>query len=221
MAIDKELASKIEHTALKAGVSVNDVKWLCKEAMNYNFAVVVVPPAYVSLAKETLEKHPHTRLCTVVGFPFGYTTTAAKVFEAQQALEQGATEIDMVVNVGDVLEERWNSVENEIYHLTQLCHHQGAILKVIIESGMLNEAQIIQLCEIAARVQVDYVKTSTGFASKGADVPTIELLRRNLPASIKIKASGGIKTREFAIELLKAGADTLGSSSSVKIVDSL
>jgi deoxyribose-phosphate aldolase len=211
------LASKIDHTLLKADASEAEVKKLCDEAIEHGFCAVCIPPYYVRKAKTWLNGSK-VKVATVVGFPLGYAHTPAKVEEARRAIDEGANEIDMVINIialkaGDV-----NYLKNELTSVATITQLRGGKLKVILETGILTEHEIILGCELCKEMSVDFVKTSTGFAKQGATVEAVKLLRAHLPKSIKIKASGGIKTKEFALQLIEAGADRLGSSASVDIV---
>lgn len=158
------------------------------------------------------------KVATVVGFPLGYSHTPAKVEEARRAIDEGADEIDMVINLIALKAGDWNYLKNELTSAATIVQLRGGKLKVILETGLLSETEIIKACELCKEMTVDFVKTSTGFIQPGATVEAVKLLRANLPKSIKIKASGGIRTKEFALELIEAGADRLGCSASVSIV---
>lgn len=212
-----EIASKIEHTVLKADTSNEDVERICQEAKENNFAGVCVPPYFVKKAATLLEKSD-CLVVTVVGFPLGYSTTPAKVEETRKAIDEGADEIDMVINIAALKNKDYSYVENDIQTITTLAHLRNKKVKVIIETALLTQDEKIKACEICAKIGVDFVKTSTGFASSGAKVADIELLRKKLPENIKLKASGGIKTKEQAEDLVKAGADRLGASSSLSLI---
>ncbi|TGD81322.1 deoxyribose-phosphate aldolase [Hymenobacter wooponensis] len=212
------LASYIDHTLLKPDAQPEQIEQLCQEAAEYQFASVCVPPCYVRLAVENL-RGTGVPVCTVVGFPLGYGLTKVKFFEGHQALSEGATELDMVINIGALKAGRVEEVEEEVGELAELCHLRGAILKVIIETALLTEDEIVLACEICAEAGADFVKTSTGFASRGATVADIELMRQSLPTHIRIKASGGIRTREAALALVAAGADRIGSSNSLVLLE--
>lgn len=212
-----ELKQYIEHTILKADTSLNAIKKLCKEAIDNEFVGVCVPPYFVKDAK-TLLKNTPVKLVTVVGFPLGYSTTPSKVEEVKKAIDEGADEIDMVINIAALKNKDYAYVGNDISSLATLVHLKGAVLKVIIETALLTKEEKVKILEICDEIGVDYVKTSTGFAKEGAKVEDIELMRSKLSDKIKIKASGGIKTKQQAIELIKAGADRLGASSGVKLV---
>ncbi len=211
------LASKIDHTLLKADASEKEVKKICAEAMEFGFAAVCIPPYFVRKSKLWLSDSK-VKVATVVGFPLGYSHTPAKVEEARRAIDEGADEIDMVINLIALKAGDWNYLKNELTSAATIVQLRGGKLKVILETGLLIEAEIIKACELCKEMTVDFVKTSTGFIQPGATVEAVKLLRANLPKSIKIKASGGIKTKEFALELIEAGADRLGCSASVSIV---
>lgn len=212
-----ELKQYIEHTTLKADTSLNAIKKLCKEAIDNEFVGVCVPPYFVKDAKALL-KNTTVKLVTVVGFPLGYSTTPSKVEEVKKAIDEGADEIDMVINITALKNKDYAYVSNDISSLATLVHLKGAVLKVIIETALLTKKEKVKILEICDEIGVDYVKTSTGFAKEGAKVEDIELMRSKLSDKIKIKASGGIKTKQQAIALIKAGADRLGASSGVKLV---
>jgi deoxyribose-phosphate aldolase len=190
-----------------------EIKKICEEAVQYGFAAVCIPPSLVALARTQAP-----RVATVIGFPFGYSVLKAKQAEVEQALKDGADELDMVINLTALRAGDWAYLEKEIKTLTTLVHDQGKLIKVIIESGILTDEEIIHSCAIAAGAQVNFVKTSTGYAEKGASIEAVRLMRKHLPGNIKIKASGGIRTYPFAVQLIESGADRLGCSASVEIV---
>ncbi len=213
------LASLIDHTILKPDCSPSEIKKLCEEALQHHFAAVCIPPYYVKDAAVLLE-NSGVKVATVAGFPMGYATTSSKVEGIKRAIDEGADELDVVINLCAVKSENWNHVKNEVETLTTACHMKGKALKLILETGLLSENEILKMCQISAEAGVDFVKTSTGFNGVGAALDTVRLLRQNLPSSIKIKAAGGIRTREFAEELVACGAGRLGSSSGVAIINS-
>lgn len=213
------LASKIDHTLLRADAAEFEVNKLCQEARQYGFAAVCVPPYFVRKCKLWL-KDTNVKVATVIGFPMGYSHTPAKVEEARRAIDEGADEIDMVINIIALKAGDYNYLKNELTSVATMTQLRGGKLKVILETGLLSEAEIVKACELCAEMTVDYVKTSTGMIPEGASVETVKLLRASLPATVKIKASGGIRTKEFAEELIAAGADRLGCSASVAIVTS-
>jgi len=212
------IASFIDHTILKPTTTIADVKTLCSEAIDYGFAAVCIPPPLVKNAKAFL-KGTEVRTATVIGFPFGYSNAKAKIFETQQAIEDGADEMDVVINLIALRGKAWSYLESEIKYIVQAIHKNGSLLKVIIESGILTNEEIIMCCEIYAKAGVDFLKTSTGYAEKGASLEAVQLMRQTLPSSIRIKASGGIRNYEFAKKLIGAGADRLGCSASVAIMN--
>jgi len=211
------IASYIDHTVLKPTTTNDDIKKVCEEAIQFRFAAVCVPPPMVRKAK-TLLQDSGVKTATVIGFPFGYSIARAKLAEAQQAIQDGADELDVVINLVALKNNAWSYLEQEMEDIVELCHKNERLVKVIIESGVLTDEEIIKCCNIYANLKVDYVKTSTGYAEKGATIEAVKLMRANLPSEIKIKASGGIRNYEFAKQLVDAGADRLGCSASVAIV---
>ncbi len=212
-----ELAKYIEHTNLKPDCTKEDIIQLCNEAIEHGFYGVCVSPYYVQLAKKTIGKKP-IKLVTVAGFPLGYSTVGAKVEEAKKALISGADEIDMVMNIAAFKSDDIQTVQNDIQSVVTVCHLQNKKVKVIIETAYLNDEEILRACKICIDCEVDFVKTSTGYASKGADPKTIKLMRGELPTKIKIKAAGGIKTQKQALDLIAAGADIIGTSNGIDLL---
>lgn len=212
-----DIAHFIDHTLLKQDAVSADIKRLCEEAARFQFAAVCVPPYYVKDVANWLEKSP-VKVATVIGFPMGYAATAAKVEEIKRAIDEGADELDAVINLCAVKNGHWNFVKNEIESLTTASHMRGKAVKIILETGLLTEKEIFKLCDICLEAQVDFVKTSTGYAGQGATPEVVAQLRSRLPKSIKIKASGGIRERRLAEQLLQAGAERIGSSSGVQLV---
>lgn len=208
----------IEQTVLRAQTVDADIENLVKEAKEYGFVGVCVPPFWVKKAKREIE-NADIQLVSVVGFPLGYNLTETKVFETEQLIKLGADEIDVVWSL-TAFKAGMNWPKLELAKLSQVCHDQDRILKVILETAYLSDSEIIQACEICADAGVDYVKTSTGFAPEGAKESHIKLMRKHLPSNVGIKASGGIKTLEQALGLVQAGADRIGTSSGVQIVKS-
>ncbi|HEY0065908.1 MAG TPA: deoxyribose-phosphate aldolase [Flavisolibacter sp.] len=211
------LAQFIDHTVLKPLTSAKDIERLCAEAAEHGFKAVCVPPYYVSRAAELL-KGGTAEVATVIGFPLGYSSPETKTFEAAEAVDNGATELDMVMNLAAFRNRDMASLEKEITAIAALARQNGALVKVIIESGLLSDEEIIACCDFYRNFDVAFLKTSTGFAEKGASVEAVRLMRRHLPSHIRIKASGGIRTYPFAKELIDAGATRLGCSASVEIV---
>jgi deoxyribose-phosphate aldolase len=213
------LAAHIDHTLLRPDATRAEIDSLCAEARQYGFATVCVPPYYVKQAATALAGSG-VGICTVVGFPLGYTMPTVKAVETERALFDGATEVDMVLNLAAFKSGEDVGCAEEIAALATICHEGGALLKVIIETAFLTEAEIIRAGQLAATAGADFVKTSTGFASRGASLDDIRILRAYLPAQTRIKAAGGIRTRAQAEALRAAGADRLGCSASVAIVTS-
>jgi deoxyribose-phosphate aldolase len=211
------LAPYIDHTLLKPTTLLGEVEKLCKEAVQYGFAAVCVPPLFVKKAKE-FTTGSQVKTATVVGFPFGYSAIEAKLAETLLAIVDGADELDMVVNISAIKNQDWTFLANEINHILPVVKQNGRVLKLIIESGVLTDDEIIKCCGLYGPSGVDFLKTSTGYAEKGASVEAIKLMRQHLPPHVKIKASGGIRTYDFAAELVAAGANRLGCSASVAIV---
>lgn len=213
------LSSYIDHTLLSATASETDIRKICEEAWIHQFKAVCVAPVYVPYVMEMLEFCPiKIETATVIGFPMGYSTTATKLFEAREALQNGATELDVVMNLSQFKSMAYLSVREELKQLSDLAHEQNALLKVIVETAYLDSFDLYTACEICAEAKVDFVKTSTGFGPGGADAETVRKMRSILPAEVKIKASGGIKTYEQAIAMIEAGAERIGTSSGVAIV---
>jgi deoxyribose-phosphate aldolase len=212
------LAPYIDHTILKPDTSEADVLKLCEEAGRYGFAAICIPPYFVRKCKQVL-KESNVKIATVVGFPLGYAHTPAKVEEARRAIDEGADEIDMVINIIALKAGDMNYLKNELTSAATIVQLRGGKLKVILETGLLTDEEIITACKLCTELSVDFVKTSTGFVEQGATVEVVKLLRANLPKSIKIKASGGIRDAAFAIELINAGADRIGTSSGVRMME--
>lgn len=209
--IDNEILTHIDHTQLKAFAKWEDIERLCDEAIKYHTASVCIPPSYI---KRVHDKYAENiNICTVVGFPLGYSTTKAKVAEVEQALADGCNEIDMVINIGDVKNGDFDKVEEEIKAIKKVCGNH--ILKVIIETCYLTELEKIAMCKIVTNANADYIKTSTGFGTGGATIEDIELFRKNIGQNVKMKAAGGVKTKEDLIMFLEAGCDRIGTSSAV------
>ncbi|MEP7251370.1 MAG: deoxyribose-phosphate aldolase [Ginsengibacter sp.] len=211
------IAKYIDHTILKPTTTLAEIEKFCQEAIEYEFAAVCIPPLFVKKAKE-LVSNSDVRTATVIGFPFGYSAIEAKVAEIVLAIVDGADELDMVINISAIKNNDWQFLANEINTILPVVRNRNKVLKVIIESGILTDEEIIKCCDIYGAASIDYVKTSTGYAEKGASVHAVQLIRRHLSDAVKIKASGGIKTYQFAKELIEAGADRLGCSSSVQII---
>lgn len=211
-----KLNQYIDHTILNADATETEVKTLCEEAREYHFKSVCVNPTFVSLAQELL-KDSSVEVCTVIGFPLGATTTATKVFETEDAINNGATEIDMVINIGKAKEGNWSYVEDEIRQLVEVTRDR-ALLKVIIETSLLTKDEIKSATAATVDAGADFVKTSTGFSTGGATVEDIQLMHEVTQDRIGIKASGGVRTREDALKMIEAGATRIGASKGIQIV---
>ncbi|TGE31735.1 deoxyribose-phosphate aldolase [Desulfosporosinus sp. Sb-LF] len=217
-----ELAKLIDHTILKAIATQEDVTKLCNEALEYEFASVCINPSFVPLAANLL-KDSSVLVCTVIGFPLGSTSTAAKAFEAQEAVKNGALEVDMVINVGALKERREDVVFQDISAVVEAAKgaNPEAITKVIIETCYLTDEEKVLACQLAKKAGAHFVKTSTGFGSGGATAHDISLMRQTVGPEMGVKASGGIKNLEQVLEMVKAGASRIGASAGVDIVKEL
>ncbi len=213
--MDKEnILSCVDHTMLVQTATWNDIKKLCDDALFYGTATVCIPPSYVKQVKEYLKDK--MKVCTVIGFPNGYNTTEVKVFETKNALENGADEIDMVINLGLVKEQKYDEVLREIQEIKKVC--KGRTLKVIIETCLLTEEEKIKMCRIVTKSGANFIKTSTGFSKSGATFEDIELFARNVGKNVKIKAAGGINSFEDGEKFINLGASRLGTSRLVKLI---
>ena len=213
-----EINKYIDHTILKATATEDDIIELCKEAKKYSFFSVCVNSGYVSLAKEQLTGS-EVKICTVVGFPLGAMSTEAKIFETEQAIRDGAEEVDMVINVGELRSKNFKKVEEEIAAIKKVVGER--ILKVILETCYLTPQEIILASELAVKAKADYVKTSTGFGIDGARMENIELMKKAVEGKAKLKASGGVKNLDMALSFIEAGVERIGTSSGVSIVKEL
>lgn len=207
----------LDHTLLKPDLTMDQVTEAAKLAIQHQFAGLCIPPSYVKYTHENLVGGS-VKAVTVIGFPLGYQKISPKTEEARVALDDGADELDMVLNVSAFKSRLTSYVEDDIKSITQLTHRHNKLLKVIIETGLLDHEEIKEACSICARSEADYVKTCTGFNGGQANVADVALIREYLPPNMKIKASGGIKSRESAEALINAGADRLGTSSSLKLI---
>ena len=214
---DGSMSHMIDHTLLKPEASQEEIAQLCYEARKYGFISVCVNPTYVKLCSQLLEGSG-VLVCTVIGFPLGATSTEAKVFEAQQAVREGATEIDMVINVGAVKSRDYELVEQDIASVARVCHASNAILKVIIEAALLTDEEKVIACQLAKVAEADFVKTSTGFGPGGATPEDVALMRKVVGPRMGVKAAGGIRTYADAQKMIEAGASRIGASASVKIL---
>jgi deoxyribose-phosphate aldolase len=207
----------IDHTILKPTCLVSDIEKLCAEAKQYDFAAVCVPPNFVKQAKEQLAGSD-VKVATVIGFPFGYSATEAKIAEIILAMVDGADELDVVANISAIKNGDWSAIADEINHIMPIIRSKGKAVKIIIESGVLTNDEIIKCCDIYGIAGIDFLKTSTGYAEKGASIEAVQLFRKHLPDSVHIKASGGIRDYETAKQMIEAGATRIGCSAGVAIV---
>jgi deoxyribose-phosphate aldolase len=213
-----DLAGFIEHTLLKPDTGNFQINKICQEAKSNNFFAVCVPPFFVQEAKKLLD-NTNVKVVTVVGYPFGYSGISSKVDEVKRAISEGADEIDMVVNLCAVKDAKWSHVKNDIDSVTRATHLQGKILKTIIEASLLKNEEIVKICEICGESGVNFVKTSTGVIAPGATVEMVEFIKSCIQnTNMKIKASGGIRTREFAEKLIGAGASRIGTSIGLELI---
>lgn len=212
----KEILAHVDHTLLSVTATWEEIRLICDDAVKYGTASVCIPPSYVKRVREYLGDR--MKVCTVIGFPNGYNTTACKLFETEDALKNGADEIDMVVNNGWTKDRRWDLITEEIRILKAACGDK--ILKVIVETCLLTEEEKINMCKAVTEAHADYIKTSTGFSKAGAAFEDIELFSRYIGEGVKMKAAGGISSLEDADRFLELGADRLGTSRVVKIVKS-
>jgi deoxyribose-phosphate aldolase len=214
---DLSLAGMIDHTLLKPDATPDQIAQLCFEARKHNFASVCINPAWVKLSAELLQGSP-VKVCTVIGFPLGASAPEVKVYETQKAIEQGATEIDMVINIGALKARDLELVAKDIRGVVQAAHARGALVKVIIEAALLTDEEKTIACLLSKEAEADFVKTSTGFASGGATVHDVALMRRVVGPEMGVKAAGGVRTYEDAEAMVKAGATRIGASAGVKII---
>lgn len=210
---NSEIFPHIDHTLLKATATAEQIAALCKEALLYKTASVCIPASYVAFARE---RFPKLNICTVIGFPLGYSTTAVKCFEARDAISNGANEIDMVVNLGWVKDGKFSEVEREIADIKAACGEK--ILKVIIETCYLTEQEKIELCKCVTNAKADFIKTSTGFGTAGANIEDIRLFKQHIGKNVKIKAAGGVKSKTDLEMFLNDGCERIGTSSAVKLL---
>ena len=209
----KNIVSYVDHTLLSQNATWEEIKAVCDDGIKYKTASVCIPPAYVFQAKEYVQNA--IAICTVIGFPNGYNTTAVKVYETKDAVENGADEIDMVINIGWVKAGLYDKVLDEIKQIKNAC--DGKLLKVIIETCLLNEEEIIRLCKVVSESGAEYIKTSTGFSTSGATISAVELMCKEVEG-IKVKAAGGISSLEDAEKFIEIGASRLGTSRIVKLL---
>lgn len=210
----KEILKRVDHTLLNQVCTFEEIKKLCDEGIEYNVASICIPPSYVKKAKEYVKEN--LKICTVIGFPNGYSTKETKMFECKDAIKNGADEIDMVVNLGDIKSGEFKTVEEEIKEIKEICGEH--ILKVIVETCFLTEEEKIRLCEVVTNAKADYIKTSTGFGTNGATKEDIILFSKHIGSNVKIKASGGVKNLKIAEEFINLGVDRLGTSSIINVI---
>ena len=213
----KRLAKMIDHTILKPDATKEEVIKICEEAKKYNFASVCINPSRIKLAKDILDGS-EVKICTVIGFPLGATSTESKRFETEQAIKDGATEVDMVINIGSLKDKDYDYVYNDIKAVVEVAKNK-ALTKVIIETCLLNDDEKVMACNLAKKAGADFVKTSTGFSTKGATVEDIKLMRETVGKSIGVKASGGVRTYDQAMEMINNGANRIGASASIAIIN--
>jgi deoxyribose-phosphate aldolase len=212
----KDVAKMIDHTLLKADATKAEIEKICEEAKEYKFASVCVNPTWVEKSASLLQG-TEVKVCTVIGFPLGATTTETKAFETKNAIENGATEIDMVINVGALKDGQDDFVQEDIEAVVNAAKGK-AIVKVIIETALLTDEEKVRACEVSVKAGADYVKTSTGFSTGGATLEDIALMRKTVGPSIGVKASGGIRDAKSAFDMIEAGATRIGASSGIAIV---
>ncbi len=213
---NQDILALVDHTLLSQTATWEEIKVICDDAIHYQTASVCIPPSYVKAVKDYVGDR--MKVCTVIGFPNGYNTTAVKVFETTDAVSNGADEIDMVINLGMVKNQRYDELTEEIRAIKKACN--GKLLKVIIETCLLTKEEKIQLCKSVTDAGADFIKTSTGFSKAGATVADVALMRANVSTAVKVKAAGGISSLADAEDMIKAGADRLGTSRIVKIIKS-
>lgn len=216
--MNKPLNKYIDHTMLKPDAGEKAIINLCREALEYDFYSVCVNSCYVSLARTHL-RGSDIKVSAVTGFPLGAMSSAAKLAETRDSLDNGASEIDVVINIGALKDQRYDYILSELSALAELCHSRNALLKVITETCLLTENEITEACRLVMKSGADFIKTSTGFSSGGAEVRDVRLMKKIIGNKIMIKASGGIRTLETAEAMIEAGADRLGCSASVEIMD--
>lgn len=211
----REILKRLDHTLLKQTATWEQIKEICDAGVQYQTASVCIPPCYVKRAKDYVGEK--LAICTVIGFPNGNMTTATKVFETEDAVKNGADEIDMVINIGELKAKEYDYVLNEIKEIKEACH--GKLLKVIIETCLLTEEEKIKMCEIVTKSGADYIKTSTGFSTGGATFEDVKLMREHVGKEVKVKAAGGISSVDDAVNFIELGADRLGTSRLIKLLE--
>lgn len=212
---NKEILSHIDHTLLKATSTWEQIQELCDEGVKYGVASVCIPPSFIKRVKEKYKDY--LNICTVIGFPLGYSTTSVKVFEAKEAVKDGASEIDMVINIGALKEGNYEFVENEIAEVKKAIGNN--VLKVIVETCYLTDEEIAAVSKLVTNGKGDYIKTSTGFGTDGAKMNDIKIFKKNIGADVKMKAAGGVKSKDDLIAFISEGCDRIGTSSAVKLLE--
>ncbi len=213
----KEILNRVDHTLLLQTATWEEIRQILDDAIKYETASACIPPAYVKQAAEYVDgKLP---ICTVIGFPNGYNTTAVKVFETKDAIANGAEEIDMVINIGHLKDKRYQEIENEIREIHEACG--GMLLKVIIETCLLTEEEKMKMCEIVTNAGAELIKTSTGFSTSGATFADVELMKKNIGKDVRVKAAGGISSFDDAEKFIQLGAERLGTSRLIKIIKNM
>ncbi len=210
---NKQIFETVDHTLLTQTATWNEIKQICDDAIQYKTASVCIPPSFVKRAKDYVQNQ--IAICTVIGFPNGYNTTAVKAYETKDAIENGADEIDMVINLGDLKDGNYDAIEKEIRSLKEICGDK--ILKVIIETCLLTDEEKIKMCEVVTNSGADYIKTSTGFSTSGATFADIELFAKHIGPNVKMKAAGGISSFDDAKKFISLGASRLGTSRIIKL----
>lgn len=213
---DIMLNEYLDHTLLKPEAQYADIVKLCDEGQRYGFKSICINPSFVSSAKQI---NSEVKICTVIGFPLGAHTSEVKLFEAETAINEGASELDMVINIGALKDQEYSRIIDEIWSIKQLCKEKDLLLKVIIETALLQKEEIIIACLLAKKAGADFVKTSTGFANGGATVSDVSLMRQVVGTKMGVKASGGIRTREDAVNMLRSGANRIGTSNAVSMMN--
>ena len=206
----------IDHTVLKADTPLETVKRICDEAMEYGFASVCINPCHVAYCADYL-KDSDVNVCTVIGFPLGANTSAVKVFETKDAIANGADEIDMVMNIGALKDKNYDLVRNDVKAVVEAAN--GTLVKVILETCLLTEDEIKKACELCVEAKADYVKTSTGFSTRGATIEDVQIMKAAVQGKAKVKAAGGVRTHEDMVKIIEAGADRIGTSAGCSLVD--
>lgn len=206
----------IDHTVLKADTPLETVKRICDEAMEYGFASVCINPCHVAYCADYL-KDSDVNVCTVIGFPLGANTSAVKAFETKDAIANGADEIDMVMNIGALKDKNYDLVRNDVKAVVEAAN--GTLVKVILETCLLTEDEIKKACELCVEAKADYVKTSTGFSTRGATIEDVQIMKAAVQGKAKVKAAGGVRTHEDMVKIVEAGADRIGTSAGCSLVD--